>query len=120
MRPTAARDRKPDRAGVDADSVRIGKDVIEILTTGMYVSPVTIYREYIQNAADSIDAARSQGLLGAAKRGRVSIAFDHPARSVIVRDNGAGIAASEALPILLAVGGSPKRGTQARGFRGVG
>jgi hypothetical protein len=43
-------------AGVDA--VRIGKDVIEILTSGMYVSPVTVYREYIQNAADSIGAAR--------------------------------------------------------------
>ena len=37
-------------AGVDA--VRIGKDVIEILTSGMYVSPVTVYREYIQNAAE--------------------------------------------------------------------
>ena len=120
MSATAARERMPERTGVDADAVRIGKDVIEILTTGMYVSPVTIYREYIQNAADSIDAARSFGLLGIGKRGRASITFNHTARSVTVRDNGAGIPSSDALHILLAVGGSPKRGTPARGFRGVG
>ena len=103
-------------AGVDA--VRIGKDVIEILTSGMYVSPVTVYREYIQNAADSIDAARSEGIISS--RGRVSVELDHATRSAVIRDNGAGIAASAALSTLLSVGASPKRGTLARGFRGVG
>lgn len=114
------RQRAPDATRVDPDAIRIGKDIIEILTTGMYVSPVTVYREYIQNAADSIDAARLSGALGRSQRGAVSIAFDHAARSVTVRDNGAGIPARDALPILLAIGGSPKRGTDARGFRGVG
>jgi hypothetical protein len=116
----AAKDRASNRTAVDADAVRIGKDVIEILTAGMYVSPVTIYREYIQNAADAIDAARSQSLLPAEKGGNVSITFDHSARSVTIRDTGAGISSRDALPILLAIGASPKRGTQARGFRGVG
>ena len=120
MKAAAAKDRTSDRLAVDVDAVRIGKDVIEILTSGMYVSPVTIYREYIQNAADAIDAARSQGLLAAGKAGKVSISFDHAARSVAIRDGGAGIGARDALPILLAIGASPKRGTQARGFRGVG
>jgi Histidine kinase-, DNA gyrase B-, and HSP90-like ATPase len=118
--PSPLRQRAPDGARVDPDVVRIGKDIIEILTTGMYVSPVTIYREYIQNAADSIDAARAGGVFGHGQRGNVSIAFDHPARSVTIRDNGAGIAARDALPILVAIGGSPKRGSNARGFRGVG
>src|SRR5260370_37641023 len=95
----AVKDRTPDRRRIDADAVRIGKDIIEILTTGMYVSPVTIYREYIQNAADSIDAARVAGVLGQGQRGNVSIAFDHLARSVTIRDNGAGIAARDALSI---------------------
>ncbi len=120
IKSTALKDRKPDRIGVDADAVHIGKDVIEILTSGMYVSPVTVFREYIQNSADSIDAARSHNLLGGAKRGRVAIAFDHAARSVVIRDNGAGIKVRDALPVLLAIGGSTKRGTHARGFRGVG
>jgi hypothetical protein len=110
----------PDRQGVDADSVRIGKDVIEILTTGMYVSPITIYREYVQNSADAIDAARHDGLIAAGKRGRVSIEFDHANRSVKIRDNGIGARTQDAASVLLAIGGSNKRGTEARGFRGVG
>ena len=116
----AAQSTRLTPAGVDADAVRIGKDVIEILTSGMYVSPVTVYREYIQNAANSIDAARSGGIISSRGRGRVSVELDHATRSAAIRDNGAGIAASAALSTLLSVGASPKRGTQARGFRGVG
>ena len=36
----------------------VGKDVLELLSTAMYVDPLTIYREYVQNAADAIDEAR--------------------------------------------------------------
>jgi Histidine kinase-, DNA gyrase B-, and HSP90-like ATPase len=86
----------------------------------MYVFPVTIYREYVQNAVDAIDAARSQGLFGVNERGKVSIQIDHACRMVAIRDNGCGIPSTEAVETLLAVGGSPKRGTGARGFRGVG
>ena len=31
--------------------------LLESLTNGMYASPLDLYREYIQNAVDSIDAA---------------------------------------------------------------
>jgi hypothetical protein len=117
---SVAQSNKPIAASVDADVVRIGKDVIEILTSGMYVSPVTIYREYIQNAADSIDAARSEGIVSSRERGRVFIDLDHSTRSALIRDNGIGIDSATALSTLLSVGASPKRGTQARGFRGVG
>ncbi|RXG84829.1 ATP-binding protein [Bradyrhizobium zhanjiangense] len=102
---------------VGPDDVRVGKDVIEILTSGMYVSPLSIYREYVQNAADSIDQSRGAGDLGA---GRVSVSIDHGARSVAIRDDGVGIPAEKVPDVLLAVGGSRKRGTSARGFRGVG
>jgi molecular chaperone HtpG len=98
---------------VSPDHVRIGKDVIELLTSGMYVSPVSIFREYVQNAADSLDAANAEDRT-------VSIDFDHGARSVVIRDEGTGIRAADVTDILLAIGGSSKRGTSARGFRGVG
>src|ERR1700684_2915492 len=120
MKATLAKQPSPDRECIDLEDIRIGKDVIEILTSGMYVSPVTIYREYIQNAADSIDAARSEGILSSRSRGRVAVELDHATRSERIRDNGVAIAASAALSTLLSVGASPKRGTQARGFRGVG
>ena len=36
---------------------KIGKNVLENLTSGMYEESKIVYREYIQNAADSIDKA---------------------------------------------------------------
>ena len=36
------------------DDIVIGKDVLELLSTSMYVDPMTIYREYVQNAADPL------------------------------------------------------------------
>jgi Histidine kinase-, DNA gyrase B-, and HSP90-like ATPase len=115
--------RKPLSEGhqiIGPETIRIGKDIIEILTSGMYVSPGTIYREYVQNAADSIDAARFADIISGGRRGNVSIDINHSLRSVLIRDNGIGIAARDALPTLLGIGGSAKRGTAARGFRGVG
>ena len=122
MRPSSLQDKLSARphSKVEPDAVRIGKDVIELITSGMYVSPVTIYREYVQNAADAIDVARAVGLLDPGESGKVSINIDHAARSVVIRDEGNGLSPKEAASVLLAIGGSPKRGSAARGFRGVG
>jgi hypothetical protein len=98
----------------------IGKDVLELLSTSMYVEPQTIYREYIQNAADAIDHAREQGLLQQSAHGRVDIAIDAPSRSIRIRDNGTGIPWRHFAERLSNLGASTKRGTPARGFRGVG
>lgn len=102
--------------------VRVGKDILELVSTAMYVEPLTLYREYVQNAADAVDAARTAGVLGASEAGRVEIALDpdHKVRSIRIRDNGVGLDAARFLPTLLALGGSAKRGQAARGFRGVG
>ena len=100
----------------------IGKDVLELLSSSMYVDPLTIFREYVQNAADSIDVAKAEGLLSKEEPGRVDITLDPAAttRSLIIRDNGAGVPNGEFAKRLTAIGGSLKRGTSARGFRGVG
>ena len=42
---------------------RIGKNVIETLTLGMYEDAHFIYREYVQNAADQIDIALEEKIL---------------------------------------------------------
>lgn len=103
-----------------ATEVRVGKDLLELISSAMYVEPLTAYREYLQNAADSLDEARQQGLLAGNIVGKIEIELDQVARSVRIRDNGAVPRASEAIDRLLALGGSSKRGTTARGFRGVG
>lgn len=98
----------------------IGKDVLELVSTSMYVDAMTIYREYTQNAADAIDEARDKGLLSDNARGRVEITIDPTARVIRIRDNGTGIGWPEFVERLSNLGSSAKRGTAARGFRGVG
>lgn len=102
------------------EDVVIGKDVLELLSSSMYVDPMSIYREYVQNSADAIDDARSQGVLGPKSKGTVQISFDVPNRTVRIRDNGTGIEKTHFKARMTAFGGSRKRGTKARGFRGVG
>lgn len=102
------------------DDIVIGKDVLELVSSAMYVDPMTVYREYIQNSADAIDIARNQGILAPGDPGRVDIAVDQANRTVTIRDNGAGVAFPDFGARLTALGGSGKRGTSARGFRGVG
>src|SRR5260370_5973379 len=53
--------------------VTVGKDILELLSSSMYLEPLTIYREYIQNCADAIDDARRCGVLPARTRGRVDM-----------------------------------------------
>jgi hypothetical protein len=103
-----------------ADRPIIGKDVLELLSSSMYVNVLSIYREYVQNAADAIDAARQAGLLSKEATGNVKVAVDLRQRAVRIRDNGTGLRADHFVERLVAFGASKKRGSRARGFRGVG
>lgn len=98
----------------------VGKDLLELLSSSMYVDPMTVYREYIQNSADAIDEARRKGLLLHDDSGCVDIHVDTNGRTVRIRDNGTGIGRDQFEERLTAFGASLKRGTRARGFRGVG
>ncbi len=106
--------------GPSSAPVVVGKDVLELLSTSMYVDAMTIYREYIQNAADAIDEAREQCLLSERTPGQVDITIDAQARIIRIRDNGTGVAWPGFAERLINLGSSAKRGTAARGFRGVG
>lgn len=116
--------RKPVRPPVGVapavDDIVIGKDILELVSSSMYVDPMTVYREYVQNAADAVDEARVRGLLSESDPGIVDISFEVPSRTVRIRDNGAGVPWDRFARTLTGLGGSAKRGTQARGFRGVG
>lgn len=101
-------------------NVFIGKDVIELVGNAMYLEPLTVYREYIQNSVDAVDDAIRAGLLDTPAGAQIDIAADGINRKIVIRDNGIGIPDSEFLDRMLSLGGSTKRHMSARGFRGVG
>jgi molecular chaperone HtpG len=100
--------------------VVVGKDILELVSTAMYPDPLTIYREYVQNAADAIDMAVQERVISSRADGRIEVKVDHAAREARVRDNGSGVPAATAAQVLSAFGASGKRGQGVRGFRGIG
>ena len=96
-----------------------GKFLLEILTKGMYSNPMHIYREYIQNATDAIDAAVQAGLIQMSQA-VIHITVNVGNHSIVIRDNGTGIPSDVAMTRLLNVGASGKDGISERGFRGIG
>jgi len=97
----------------------IGKQLFDVITSGMYDNPLMIYREYIQNAVDSIDFAYESGIMSI-EAGKIKIYVDGEKREIAIEDNGTGISNDSADHILRSIGASPKEGQKFRGFRGIG
>lgn len=105
---------------MSAEPVIIGKNIIEILTTGMYHNPLVIFREYIQNSIDAINEAVDLGLLPDITDGDVQVFIDNTKRFVTFEDNGVGVPADKAWKILTSIAASRKDRTKNLGFRGIG
>ena len=98
----------------DAPASLVGADILNLVTTGMYHTPLAIYREYIQNCADAIEGSTWSD------RGRVEISINAAERNVKIRDNGPGLTHTEAKRELIPIARSRKRRGVDRGFRGIG
>ena len=92
----------------------VGGDILSLVTSGMYTTPLSIYREYIQNAADSIAAFNNM------KNGKVEISLHLDSMSLSIRDNGPGLSRTQAIKELLPIAMSNKSRQTDRGFRGIG
>lgn len=92
----------------------VGSDILNLITVGMHSNPLCIYREYIQNAADSIAVSKNR------RKGKVEIHIDPAARRIKIKDNGQGIATTQLARNLLPVANSHKQPGADRGFRGIG
>lgn len=97
----------------------VGKYTLESLTNGMYSSPLDLYREYIQNAVDSIDEAIAKHIVRR-RDTRIDITIDTENSQIIIRDNGCGISSHIAARMLIDIGNSKKNRMSSRGFRGIG
>ena len=102
------------------ESIVVGKDILELLSHAMYVNPLNIFREYVQNAADSIDEGEVQNSYKKNLNPRIEISISRSERSVRILDNGLGVKKQIFKRRITAFGASKKRGSNARGFRGVG
>lgn len=114
-------DRETNNSTVGA---RIGANVLDTLTTGMYTNPLDAVREYVANARDAIVAASDQGLIPAKHPGRIKISIDTLRRSLTIRDEGIGLPSETAYQRLVDVGMSEKSTSRENnrtvGFRGIG
>lgn len=97
----------------------IGKYTLESLINGLYLSPLDLYREYIQNAVDSFDMALELGL-EKKENLLISIRVDTKCNTILICDNGCGIESSHAVSTLIDIGNSGKQRNLRRGFRGIG
>ncbi len=97
----------------------VGKDMLEQLMFSLYPDAETIYREYLQNACDSINEASELGIIEK-KDGHVSINIDKIHHTITIEDNGTGIKSNEAEMTLKYIAHSKKKKESAAGFYGIG
>lgn len=91
----------------------VGGDILRLITAGMYDNPLVLFREYLQNAADSIAGSGHVG-------GAVQIDIDPVEARLTITDNGPGLSHAEAVSRLIPIGNSVKDPTVDRGLRGIG
>lgn len=96
-----------------------GGFILETLTIGMYGEARNAIREYIQNGFDSIQRARDTGILKP-DAGQITITMGKDKKSLVIRDDGAGLTVSSAVKTLTRVGASTKTHARNAGFRGIG
>lgn len=104
-----------------AHNTVVGKDILEMLMFSLYPEAETIYREYLQNACDSINEAAEIGLLNRSEDGHVIINIDKFHQKITITDKGTGISANEAESRLKDIAaGYKKHKESAAGFYGIG
>lgn len=98
---------------------KIGKNILENLTTGMYSDSKVVYREYVQNACDQIDKAIDSGIV-TAESAEVSIFIDEKKRYISIEDNATGVRKEDFVAQLGDIANSDKKIGVDKGFRGIG
>lgn len=102
-----------------SEKFKFGKNIIENLKTGMYKDRKIIYREYIQNSADSIDEALEKEIISK-NEAEISIDIDNSKRNIKIKDNGIGIDSKNFEQIMCCIADSTKDVKYNKGFRGIG
>lgn len=97
------------------EMVKVGNDLLTSISSGMYISPLEVYREFIQNSIDAYEKASTP-----ARKRKIDIQIDRVNRTIRILDFASGIKEEDMLSDLLSIGNSKKRASKLRGFRGIG
>ncbi len=99
-----------------------GRTMLETITVALYENPIILFREYVQNSLDAHNRAKADGK-SAIRDLHVAIDIDEQNKTIVIKDNGYGIATYKLFEErMLGIGSSQKAAdrTQYIGFRGIG
>lgn len=90
----------------------VGARLLNIITESLYDKPIVVFREYVQNSADSI--------LKKGKNDNSSIKIWYNNNSLFFLDNGEGINEADFYKKIVTIGLSDKEETKNIGYKGIG
>ena len=98
-----------------------GKKLLQLCMGQNYYDSNVVYREYVQNACDSLYAAQRMGLIKNLQNSEViSVEINRYAREVVVLDRGTGVPFDKIGDTLVDIGASTKNGYDDIGNYGIG
>ena len=104
------------------NSIIVGRNLLETITSALYESPIILFREYVQNSLDAYNSATKNEGKDSISDFKVEIDIDKKNRRIKILDNGYGILSKEKFEKdMLSFGDSDKTDrSQFIGFRGIG
>lgn len=104
------------------NSIIIGKELLETITTALYEDPIILFREYVQNSVDAYKFAVKEDGKVPLSNFCVSIDIDKTERKIVIKDNGYGIYTNQEFQEkMISFANSRKQDRSLYiGFRGIG
>lgn len=91
---------------------KVGASIVNAITESLYDNPIVVFREYVQNAADSLKKAADEY--------NKQINIDFSGTTLFFLDNGQGIVPEKFSNIMTSIGASYKTRTDDIGYKGIG
>ena len=94
---------------------RVGASIVEIITESLYDKPIVVFREYVQNAADSLREAECN-----CPAETLAIRIWKTDETLFFLDNGTGIKPGEFANKMGTIANSAKSRSKNIGYKGIG
>jgi hypothetical protein len=95
---------------------KVGADILSVITESLYDRPIVVFREYIQNSADSIISERERNIV---RNNAIALIWKHD-DDLYFFDNGGGIDPDQFVTKMTTIGSSDKKRENSFGYKGIG